>query len=211
MLVALGMMAPQTGRADIIVAEDFGYADGAVGGGEENGGIGWAGAWASSSMNSPANEFNIAGGRHFTGNGANQEVITHDRALDSGITVGTLDTLTIDFDLIIGPPTGNGRGIGVNFLNSGGAVFTLGKGINGVSGSFDGLATSSTQLSDATITQGAGTTYISATLTYDGSRHRPEPHRRATTLSANLAGTQVDHRRHPAYRIPFGHYRQRGG
>ena len=60
---------------------------------------GWAGAWgASSSINSPSNEFNIAGGQAiFTGNGVNQEVITHDRALGSAVTVGALDTLTIDW------------------------------------------------------------------------------------------------------------------
>ena len=60
------------------------------------------------------------------------EVITHDRALATPLTVEAPDKVIIAFDLIIGPSDGEiERGIGVNFLNAGTTVFTLGKRLNG--------------------------------------------------------------------------------
>ena len=180
----------------VIVSENFDYPDGSVGGGEENGGTGWAGAWeASSSPNSPANEFNIAGGQAiFTGNGADQEVITHDRTLATPLTVGAPDTVVIAFDLIIGPTDGQiGRGIGVNFLNAGTTVFTLGKRLNGeIAVWSSGIGGASTLLSDGTIPRVAGTTFnLATTLTYDGVDTTLILTDGTSTNTATLAGTQV--------------------
>jgi hypothetical protein len=190
------MLAAPTCRADIVVSEGFDYADGSVGGGEENGGTGWAGAWeASSSVNTPPNEFTIQSAQAiFTGNGANQEAITHSRQLASPLTVGAGDIVVIDFDLIIGPSDGQiGRGIGVNFVSGDSIAFTLGKRINANIGVWDnGILSSSVRLSDAEITRTAGTTYnLSATVTYDGVDTAMTLTDGATTLSAVLAATQV--------------------
>lgn len=150
-LTACTLIGIGSSHAAIVASDNF-ATDGALAG--QTGGTGWSGAWT-------GGNFTVATGNAL-GTGAN----TTTRLINGGaITVGTTDTLTISFDLLMNN-TQTGRGSGIQLTNAGGFSYTIGKRANGGYGLHSGLTTGGTTYTtfgSAPINQN-----ITTVITYDG-------------------------------------------
>ncbi|MFC4992240.1 PEP-CTERM sorting domain-containing protein [Rubritalea tangerina] len=135
------------------VASDNFASDGALAG--QTGGTGWSGAWT-------GGNFTVTSGQALAGGAT-----TATRLFNGGaITVGTNDTLTISFDLILAE-TFSGRGVGIQLLDSGGFDYYIGKRQNGSYGLHDNGGTGGADF--ASFASAPINQTITTVITYDGA------------------------------------------
>ncbi|MFC4992248.1 PEP-CTERM sorting domain-containing protein [Rubritalea tangerina] len=151
-------------HAAVVVSDNFSYSDGdvdTVG----TGGTGWAETWQNGNSND-TRRFIVSSGSAIFQGGGNSTTTEQTRAFTSAITLGTNDTLTINFTLIR-PETQSGRGIGITLKDTGSTSFFIGKKINGSVGLHDAINIGAT--SHSTFSSSPSSQDITATITYDGA------------------------------------------
>lgn len=146
MLIGIG-----SSHAATIASDDF-ASDGALAG--QSGGTGWSGSWSGGNLTVTSGQA-LAGG-----------ATTSTRLFNDGsITVGTSDTLTISFDLIVAE-TQSGRGVGIQLLASGGFDYYIGKRQNGTYGLHSNGGTGGADY--ASFASNPINQNITTVITYDG-------------------------------------------